>query len=156
MNILFVCTGNTCRSPMAKALLEDMAQEKGIDINVKSAGIYALDGQSASKGAIEALKVEGIDIETHRASIIYKDLLEWADLILTMGISHKEILLSKYDFIRGKVYTLKEYAYDKEENVRDPFGGDIHIYNNTKEEIKEALKYIIRKTGGDIDENRYR
>ncbi|NMB27369.1 MAG: low molecular weight protein arginine phosphatase, partial [Tissierellia bacterium] len=46
MNILFVCTGNTCRSPMAKALLEDMAQEKGIDINVKSAGIYALDGQS--------------------------------------------------------------------------------------------------------------
>ena len=143
MNILFICTGNTCRSPMAKALLEDMAQKKSIDINVKSAGIYALDGQSASKGAIEALKAEGIDIQTHKASIVYKDLLEWADLILTMSISHKEILLSKYNFIKGKVYTLKEYAYGREENVRDPFGGDIHTYNSTKEEIKEALKHII-------------
>ena len=145
MNILFVCTGNTCRSPMAAALLKEKAQEKGIDINVKSAGVYAIDGQSASKGAIEALKGDGINIETHRASIIYEDLLEWADLILTMGVSHKEILLSKYNFIKEKVYTLKEYAYGREENVRDPFGGDIHIYNNTKEEIKEALKYIIRK-----------
>lgn len=145
MNILFVCTGNTCRSPMAAALLEEMAGERNIDINVKSAGIYALDGQNASEGAIEVLKADGINIETHRANIIYRDLLEEADLILTMSASHKSVLLSKFDFIQGKVHTLKEYAYGIQEDVLDPFGGDFHIYKDTKEEIQKALEEIIKR-----------
>ncbi len=149
MNILFVCTGNTCRSPMAQALLEDKAKNLGLDIKVKSAGIFALDGQSASRGAIEALKADGIDISSHRASPIYKDLLEEADLILTMSVSHKEALLSKYDFIKGKVYTLKEYSYGIEEDVMDPFGGNLYVYKNTKEEIEKALKEVIRQLSMD-------
>ncbi|CCQ94714.1 Low molecular weight protein-tyrosine-phosphatase ywlE [[Clostridium] ultunense Esp] len=145
MNILFVCTGNTCRSPMAQALLEEVAKEKGLDIKVKSAGIFALDGQEASKNAIEVLKSEGIDLRDHRARIIYRDLLEEADLILTMGISHKRVLLSKFDFIQGKIYTLKEYAYGKEEDIDDPFGGDIQAYDKAKVEIKEALKEMVKQ-----------
>ncbi len=145
MNILFVCTGNTCRSPMAQALLEEMVKEKGLDIKVKSAGIFAFDGQEASENAIEVLKSEGIDLSNHRANIIYRDLLEEADLILTMGISHKRALLSKFDFVKGKIYTLKEYAYGEEEDIDDPFGGDLQVYNKTKEEIKEALKEVIKR-----------
>ena len=145
MNILFVCTGNTCRSPMAQTLLEEMAKEKGMDIKVKSAGVFALDGQRASNVAIEALKPEGIDLRSHRANIIHRGLLEEADLILTMGVSHKVALLSKFDFIDDKVYTLKEYAYGTEEDIDDPFGGDIHVYNKAKEEIKKALKKIIEQ-----------
>ena len=145
MNILFVCTGNTCRSPMAQALFEEKAKKKGLDIVVKSAGIYALDGESASKGAMESLKLEGINIEDHRASIIHRGLLEDADLILTMGRSHKESLISKYDFIEDKIYTLKQFAYGIEEDVVDPFGGDINVYNNTKEELDKALEEIVKK-----------
>lgn len=143
MNILFVCTGNTCRSPMAQALLEEKAKEIGISLNIKSAGIFALDGQRASKEAIEVLKADGIDISSHRANMIYRDLLEEADLILTMAVSHKGVLLSQYKFIKGKVYTLKEYAYGIEEDVVDPFGRDINVYKDTKEEIEKALEKIV-------------
>ena len=145
MNILFVCTGNTCRSPMAQALLEKKASEIGMDIGVKSAGIFALDGQGASKEAIEVLRADGIDIRNHRANMIHRDLLEESDLILTMSISHKEDLLSKYEFTNGKVYTLKEYAYGIEEDVSDPFGGGIRVYERTKYEIEKALKEIVRQ-----------
>ncbi|NMB08920.1 MAG: low molecular weight protein arginine phosphatase [Tissierellia bacterium] len=145
MNILFVCTGNTCRSPMAQGILQDMAQKKGLDIKVKSAGIYALDGQSPSTNAIKVLKSDNIDINNHRASIVHRDLLEEADLILTMGNSHKEILISKFDFIKDKIYTLKEFSYGVKEDIVDPFGGDINVYNNTKNELYNALEKIIEK-----------
>lgn len=145
MNILFVCTGNTCRSPMAQAILEKKAKENGLDIVVKSAGIYALDGQNASKNAIKSLALDGIDISKHRANIIHRDLLEEADLILTMGNSHKEILISKYDFIKNKTYTLKEFAYGIDEDVIDPFGGDINVYNDTKKELNKALDEVVKK-----------
>lgn len=145
MNILFVCTGNTCRSPMAAALLKDMAGAKGIDIDVKSAGLFALDGQNASRETVEVLKQDGIDIKSHRANMIHRDLLKEADLILTMSTSHKGALLSKYDFIDEKVYTLKEYAYGIQEDVADPFGRDVMIYKITKEEIHQALEEVIKK-----------
>lgn len=150
MKILFVCTGNTCRSPMAQVLLEKIAKDKGLNIEVKSAGIFALDGQKASANAIEVMKSEGIDLENHRARIIHRDLLEEADLILTMSKSHKKALLSKFDFVKGKVYTLKEYAYGKEEDIEDPFGGDIRDYRRAKEEIKEALKQLTTLINGQL------
>lgn len=147
MNILFVCTGNTCRSPMAQGLLEDMARKKDLDIVVRSAGVFALDGQSVSREAVQVLREEGINISHHRANMIYRDLVEESDLILTMSKSHKEALLSKYDFIEGKVFTLKEYAYGLEEDILDPFGRGIDVYRHTKEEIKDALEEIIYKGG---------
>ena len=145
MNILFVCTGNTCRSPMAQGILKEKAKENGLDIVVKSAGIYALDGQNASKNAVKSLALDDIDISSHRANIIHRDLVEEADLILTMGNSHREVLISKYDFIENKTYTLKKFAYGIDEDVRDPFGGDINVYNNTKEELKKALDEVVKK-----------
>ena len=145
MNILFVCSGNTCRSPMAAALMKEMAKEKGLDVNVKSAGLFAWDGQEASREAIQVMKEEGIDIKDHRSNIIYRNLVEDADLILTMGVNHKEQLLSKYSFLRGKVYTLKEYAYGKEEDIEDPFGRSIRAYQKAKREIKDALKEVIKR-----------
>lgn len=128
---------------MAQALLEDKARKLGLDIDVKSAGIFALDGQNATKETVRALKAEDIDLSNHRANIIHRHLLEEADLILTMAISHKDALISKYDFVKGKTYTLKEYAYGVEEDIADPFGGDINIYNATKEEIKNAIEEIV-------------
>ena len=140
MNILFVCTGNTCRSPMAQGLLEDMAKKKGLNLVVKSAGIFALDGQRVSEEAVEALKEEGIDISDHKANMIHRDLVSEANIILTMSKSHKETLLSKYDFLKGKVFTLKEYAYGVEEDVLDPFGQDIDVYRKPRRILKKHWK----------------
>jgi len=145
MNILFVCTGNTCRSPMAEGLLKDMAEKRGLKLEVTSAGVFAFDGQEVSKEAVEVMKEENIDIAKHRARIIHRDMVESANLILTMSKSHKRELLRKYDFIKDKIYTLKEYAYGREEDILDPFGRGVKAYKKAKEEIKEALKEIIEK-----------
>lgn len=145
MNIVFICTGNTCRSPMAEGLLKDMAEKKGIELNVTSAGIFAFDGQEVSRDAVHVMKEEGIDISQHRARIVHRELLESADLILTMSRSHKRELLRRYDFLNDKVYTLKEYVYQIEEDIEDPFGRGIEAYREAKEEIKEVLEDIIQK-----------
>ncbi|NMA86582.1 MAG: low molecular weight protein arginine phosphatase [Tissierellia bacterium] len=145
MNILFVCTGNTCRSPMAQGILEDMAKEKGLGIVVKSAGVYALDGSNASVNAIRALREDNIDISNHRASIVHRDLIEEADLILTMGKSHKDILVSKYGFAQDKIHILNEFIYGIEKDIIDPFGGSIQVYNNTKYELYNAMEELLKK-----------
>src|SRR5699024_8100987 len=91
MNILFVCTGNTCRSPMAAALLKD----KMPNINVQSAGIFASVGNRANKNAIKVLQERNIDF-THKAQQVTEELLQWANLVLTMTIQHKQSLIIQY------------------------------------------------------------
>ncbi|MFC7391866.1 low molecular weight protein arginine phosphatase [Scopulibacillus cellulosilyticus] len=104
-NILFVCTGNTCRSPMAEALL----RHKGKDIfRVKSAGVFAGDGSPAHPNAIKVLKDRNISFD-HRSQSINKTLIDWADMIFTMTGNHKNQLCQQYPESIDKTYTLKEY-----------------------------------------------
>ena len=94
-HVLFVCTGNTCRSPMAEALLRQMAKEEGLDIDVKSAGISAIEGTTSSRYAIEALQEKGIVLD-HQSKAVDQDLVHWADIILTMTQSHKQALIHHF------------------------------------------------------------
>lgn len=105
MKILFVCTGNTCRSPMAEALV----QQKAPDIEVQSAGIYAGGNERANENAMKALKEIGISLN-HISQPVTKHLLDWADLVLTMTTGHKQTLILQHPNYQDKYFTLKEYA----------------------------------------------
>ena len=146
MNILFVCTGNTCRSPMAEVILKDLLMEAGLDgIKVKSAGIAAYPGQKANPQANRIMEEQGIQLEGHRTSQVNAELLNQADLILTMTEGHKIAVQSGAPTVWNKIYTLKEYAGMLNKDIPDPFGRSDEEYRKTADEIRNALKKVIAK-----------
>lgn len=146
MNILFVCTGNTCRSSMAEGMLRDMLKKKGIDdINVSSAGIAAIPGSRASLNAIRVMQKRGIDLSGHRARRLDEDMLKQADLLLTMTEGHKIAIQAAEPAVWNKIYTLKEYAGLEGMDIRDPYGGSEADYESCLSEIEKALVILISK-----------
>lgn len=144
-NILFVCTGNTCRSSMAEAMLKDMAKKRNLDINISSRGVSAVDGHRASKQAVRVMKDRGIDITKHRSKLLTKKDIEKADLILTMTTNHKGIVLNLYPEANEKVYTLKEFVY------RDiDIDKILDEINDLYKKINEKRAYLMEKRKGEI------
>ena len=143
MNVLFVCSGNTCRSPMAAALFNKIAMERDLDVRIESAGLFAGEGERASEGAISAMKDYGIDLSGHRAKNITPELLEEADLILTMTIFH---MMGLSQHFGDKVYTLCGYA-GEDGDIPDPFGGDDEEYKECAKKIYQALLKVAEKIG---------
>ncbi|MBU5310705.1 low molecular weight protein arginine phosphatase [Tissierella carlieri] len=143
MIVLFVCTGNTCRSPMAEGILKSIAKEKKLSLEVKSAGISVFDGDNASRNSIEAMKKIGIDISKHKARQLHRDLVDEADLILTMSKPHKEIIISNFPSAKDKIFALLEYVYKIDKDIADPYGGNLLLYEHIREEIYKAIKKII-------------
>jgi protein-tyrosine-phosphatase len=140
--ILFVCTGNTCRSPMAEAMFRVKA---GDHLEIRSAGVAAFDGQQASEYARQVLMQRGIEHD-HRAQRLNDELINWADLVLTMTKGHKSAILSFFPHASEKVYTLKEYAgMEGPEDIADPFGGTLEEYQKCASEIDQALEKLYGK-----------
>ncbi|WP_082232660.1 low molecular weight protein arginine phosphatase [Halobacillus massiliensis] len=113
MNILFVCTGNTCRSPMAETLMK----AKEHDAEIKSAGIFAGANQPIADNAIEVLQEFGLSFD-NTSTQVDSELLEWADIVLSMTESHKQTLALQYPEFEDKFFTLKEYVYISEDQWR--------------------------------------
>lgn len=139
--ILFVCTGNTCRSPMAAAVLQNKKMEK---VQVKSAGIFAIPGSDASPYAKQVLNENGINLE-HVSTPLTEKEVEWANLILTMTKSHKQYIIEQFEEAKDKTYTFKEYADEGEKDVFDPFGGSLDTYRRTYEEITALVEKLLKK-----------
>lgn len=139
--ILFVCTGNTCRSPMAQAVLKS---KKIPDVEVKSAGVFAADGSAASVNAEKVLTENEINF-VHKSTQLSVKEVEWATIILTMTASHKDAVLSFFPQAAKKTFTLSEFAGDSVQDIADPYGGSIELYRAAFAEIKEAIDKAARK-----------
>ncbi|MGI5899672.1 MAG: low molecular weight protein arginine phosphatase [Christensenellales bacterium] len=146
--ILFVCTGNTCRSPMAAAMFNAIAGEEKLEISATSAGVAAHEGLPASVGAISAMEDIGLDLSHHSAGAVNEWLMESADLVLCMQGSHVRILKENYPQHAEKIHTLLGYAFGKEGSIADPFGGDSSEYEACAADIAGALRAVIGKIAG--------
>lgn len=147
MKIMFICTGNICRSAMAEGMMKKLIKENNIDAEIYSCGIYAETGDYATYNAVEAAKEYGADISNHRATNIRDSKIEEMDIILCATISHKQSVLYLHPELEGKVFTIKEYAkLDKngqDMDIKDPWGYDEFVYRKCASEIEECLEKIV-------------
>jgi protein-tyrosine-phosphatase len=141
-SILIVCTANICRSPMAEALLRRKLEEEQVPgtWHVSSAGTWAEDGYRASEHGIDVMAEQGLDISQHRSRSVTREMVERADLVLTMTASHAESLRSEFPTQGFKVHRLTEMG-EMPYDVADPYGGALSEYRRTADE----LAYLVEK-----------
>lgn len=146
--ILFVCSGNICRSPIAEHYCQFVVNNKGISNKyfIDSAGTMAEEGQLPTKYVIEILEKEIPSIKNHRSKSIYSINIEEFDYVFVMTQSHKEQIEFSFPKLKEKIYLLKQFTStnkDIQKDIDDPWGYDKIVYENCFKEIKESIDKLI-------------
>ena len=143
--ILIVCTGNTCRSPIAEILLRTAIEKDALSesYQVSSAGIYASDGQTASENAQKVMQAKSCDLSNHSAQQVTQELVKNAELILTMTQSHRLQLASDYPENSSKIHLFRSFFDQGDSDVMDPFGGNLDDYAHCAKDIEAAIPSIL-------------
>jgi glycine hydroxymethyltransferase len=144
--VLFVCTGNVCRSPMAEGIFRHAVNDRG-SYRVVSAGLGAIDGQPPSYHAVQAVRELGIDISGQRSRMLTPDLIEEADYIFGMTHSHIDTVMMMYPHASEKTFLLREFDETLdlfEKDISDPIGGSYDIYVNCRDQIEQGIASILK------------
>ena len=147
--ILFVCTGNTCRSPMAYGIMKKLLAEMEIrNIEIRTAGVMTVPGLLPTPECRQLLLKEGIDITMHRSSPLTSELIRKAALVLGMSSFHVQTALRMAEDARGKTFLLKQYAggegVKSNDQVQDPMGCTLDVYKKVFREIRSACKRLLK------------
>lgn len=143
MKILLVCSGNTCRSPMAEVLMKREAEARGLsELEFASAGISVWPGSRASKNAVAAMAQRGLDIGRRASVQITPQLIAEADLVLTMTRSHADALREELPRYAARVHTLADYA-GEEADVDDPYGRESEFYESTARQLERLVSLAL-------------
>ncbi len=151
--LLFVCTGNICRSPMGEFLARSYAEERGWDVEVRSASVMGLDGNRAHVNAVKVLNEIGIDLTPHRASPLTAELLDWADWVLVMELSHSRAARDMAPSRGDRILLLGSFCGKLE--IADPLGGWKRRFRKSREEIAVCVRnFMDRLPPPDLSQRR--
>lgn len=141
MKILFVCTGNTCRSPMAEGIARKICSEQALDYEIGSAGLFINDIDGVSENAVSVMNEIGVDISRHTPTQLTPDIITDSDIIVPMTDSHADVLKN----IGADESKIRRF----DEQIPDPYMRSVEVYRECRDKLTECIKKLLEQIDGD-------